>query len=85
MVIASPIDERERTCRGANCTNATDDDGVITVRKHFRNLAIKSGESVFEDGSAGQHGRPSSAGIASSPFKAIFSSKPVRKRALLVA
>jgi hypothetical protein len=85
MVIASPIDERERTRGDANRANAADNDGVITVRKHFRNLAIKSCKSIVEDRSTSQHSRPSSAGISSGSFKAISSGKPVRERALFVA
>src|SRR5258708_32322033 len=85
MVVGLPIDERESTCRGANRAHPADDDGVIAVRKHFRNLAIKSGESILQDRSARQHGRPSSALKSSSPFKAISSGKPVRNRALFVA
>ena len=52
---------------------------------HFRNLAIKGGESILEDRSARQHGDPSSVVKSSSPFKAISSGKPVRKRTLFFA
>jgi hypothetical protein len=85
MVVALPIDERQSTARSANRANEAEDDGVITVRKHVRNLAIKNGERILEDRSASLHCRPLGAGKSGDPFKAIPSGKPVRKLAFFVA
>jgi hypothetical protein len=85
MVVTLPIDQRTRSCRGADGANAANEDGVIMARKHFRNLAIKRGEGILENRRTGQHGRPSRAGISGRSFKTVSSGKPVRKCALFIA
>ena len=80
-----PIDEREGSWRYANGAHAADDDAVVITRHHFFDFAIKTGETVLQEGRARQHGRPLSAGVPGSALEAIPSGKPVREGALLVA
>ena len=76
VVVTLPIDKRERSWRYAYGANAADDDAVVITWKHFFDFAIKTGETVHQEGCARQHGRPLSAGVPGGALETIPSGKP---------